>query len=237
MKVALCISGQPRSFEKGYDYIKKNLLDHYDVDVFIHTWNYSRELLQKIIDVYANSIATVEATETFNDAYFDRYTRVTSEAFPARNTGHMFYSLFKANQLKLEYAMRNDIHYDVSIRCRFDYALSIVPSLSHVEVGKIYVPNERQDPERTMCNDQFAYGDSRTMDLYSQTFMNMNKLYEEGYNFNAEELLSGNLKLYGLTGDNMIYIDMNNPFSPDRYGCMRHSLIRDDFSLWNNLRG
>ena len=38
MRIALCLSGQPRSFEKGYEYHKKNLLDHHDVDTFIHTW-------------------------------------------------------------------------------------------------------------------------------------------------------------------------------------------------------
>ena len=38
MKIALCLSGQARSYEKGYEYHKKNLLDHYDVDVFYHTW-------------------------------------------------------------------------------------------------------------------------------------------------------------------------------------------------------
>ncbi len=32
MKIALCFSGQARSFEKGYEYYKRNLLDHYDVD-------------------------------------------------------------------------------------------------------------------------------------------------------------------------------------------------------------
>ena len=41
MKIALCLSGQARSFEQGYEYYKKNLLDHYDVDVFIHTWQLS----------------------------------------------------------------------------------------------------------------------------------------------------------------------------------------------------
>ena len=38
MKIALCFSGQTRSFEKGYEYFKRNLLDHYDVDVYIHSW-------------------------------------------------------------------------------------------------------------------------------------------------------------------------------------------------------
>ena len=49
MKIALCFSGQVRSFEKGYDYYKRNLLDHYDVDVYIHGWkmpNGEKALLQ-----------------------------------------------------------------------------------------------------------------------------------------------------------------------------------------------
>lgn len=38
MKVAVCFSGQPRFVEKTYESIKKNLIDGYDVDVFVHTW-------------------------------------------------------------------------------------------------------------------------------------------------------------------------------------------------------
>jgi hypothetical protein len=38
MKIALCLSGQPRCFEQGFEYHKKNLLDRYDVTVFCHVW-------------------------------------------------------------------------------------------------------------------------------------------------------------------------------------------------------
>ncbi len=43
MKIALCFSGQARSFDKGYDFYKQNLLDHYDVDVYIHSWKFDGE--------------------------------------------------------------------------------------------------------------------------------------------------------------------------------------------------
>ena len=48
MKIALCFCGQARSFESGYEYYKRNLLDHYDVDVYIHSWKFpeSNKLLQ-----------------------------------------------------------------------------------------------------------------------------------------------------------------------------------------------
>ena len=50
LKIALCFSGQPRSFEKGFEYYQKNLFDHYDVDVFIHTWKCAEA--NDLVDVY-----------------------------------------------------------------------------------------------------------------------------------------------------------------------------------------
>ena len=38
MKVALCLSGQPRVVEVGYHKLKATILDNNDVDLFIHTW-------------------------------------------------------------------------------------------------------------------------------------------------------------------------------------------------------
>lgn len=40
MKVALCFWGQPRFIENPvtYEGVKKNFLDKYDVDVYVHTW-------------------------------------------------------------------------------------------------------------------------------------------------------------------------------------------------------
>jgi hypothetical protein len=39
MEVALCLSGQPRLFKRGYKYIKNFLIDEYNIkDVFCHFW-------------------------------------------------------------------------------------------------------------------------------------------------------------------------------------------------------
>ena len=38
MKIALCLSGQPRVVEVGYQKLSQSILQHNDVDVFIHTW-------------------------------------------------------------------------------------------------------------------------------------------------------------------------------------------------------
>ena len=39
MKVALCLSGQPRVVDVGFHKLSQSILQHNsDVDVFIHTW-------------------------------------------------------------------------------------------------------------------------------------------------------------------------------------------------------
>jgi len=39
MKIAICLSGHLRTFDKTFRSIKEKLLDVYDCDVFISTWN------------------------------------------------------------------------------------------------------------------------------------------------------------------------------------------------------
>jgi hypothetical protein len=38
MKVALCLSGQPRVVDIGFQKLSQSILQHNDVDIFIHTW-------------------------------------------------------------------------------------------------------------------------------------------------------------------------------------------------------
>ena len=38
MKLALCLSGQPRDVDIIYPILKQTIIDGNDVDVFVHTW-------------------------------------------------------------------------------------------------------------------------------------------------------------------------------------------------------
>ena len=84
MKVALCWSGQPRVIDIGYQKLKNALLDHNDVDVFVHTWfddeNLSTEsvipgreghqinphAIDQIIHLYKPKAISVEKPKTWN---------------------------------------------------------------------------------------------------------------------------------------------------------------------------
>ena len=40
MKIAICLSGQPRFIEKGVENFKKSILNYEYIDIFIHTKSY-----------------------------------------------------------------------------------------------------------------------------------------------------------------------------------------------------
>ena len=95
MKVALCLSGQPRVVEVGYQKLKATILDNNDVDVFIHTWfdqdNLSTEsvipgreghqldpgAIDKLIQLYQPKKILVEKPKTW-DRHFE-YPQKTFE--------------------------------------------------------------------------------------------------------------------------------------------------------------
>ena len=103
LKIALCLSGQPRCVKEGYEYYKKNLLDHYDVDVFCHVWDTAGA---EHIAAYKPVTLMIEKPLT-ND--LSKYTRVPPPQpnwkvkDPAKSVWNLTYSLMKANEIKKVY--------------------------------------------------------------------------------------------------------------------------------------
>jgi hypothetical protein len=229
MKIALCFSGQPRSFEKGYDYYKKNLLDNYDVDIFIHSWN--TEYNEKIIDLYKPKDYLFENKLEGN---FDSlYTNTPDiENFPPRFTVSMLYSMYKSCQLKINYEMKQKFIYDWVIKSRTDYALNGKIPFENLDKNKLYIPHCRMVAEKDFGNDQFAFGSSETMNKRMSIYENMNHFYDQGVAMIGEDMMQAQIRMHHLIGDNLEYVDMNNPFPPGPRNGTPHSLIRDDYHIW-----
>lgn len=237
MKVALCLSGQPRSFEKGFEYHKKNLLDHYDVDVYMHTWNYvPEEMRASLLNLYGGSLVCNAPPKTEAEIN-NKYKRIPSENFPAWNTYSMLYGIWCSIYGLTLRDSQSYKRYDVIVRSRYDYALNIVPPLEDTLVNKVYVPSDRMTIAHDFCADMFAWGTPTVMLKYSGVFNNIDQFYAEGVTMIGEDMLAAQLKRHGLVGQNMIYCNMENPFEAGPYNGNKHSLIRDDFRDWNKLRG
>ena len=231
-KIALCLSGQPRCVKQGYEYHKKNLLDHYDVDVFCHVWD-SPGI--EDVSVYAPVAAMIEKPLT-ND--LSKYTRVPPPQpnwkvkDPARAAWNLTYSLMKANELKIINEEETITSYDWVIRSRYDFALNVVIPFAELDNTKLYVPNCRMTPQRDFGNDQFAFSSSKNMDKYADCFNQIEKFYDRGTIMIGEEMMAENWREKGLVGENLVYFNPNHPFSPGPHNGTYHSLLREDFESW-----
>ena len=91
MKIALCFAGQARAFEQGYEYYKRNLLDHYDVDVYIHTWKFPDEDRLEQLYKPVKIQTQVPPLGDFDNKYTNTPDR---EKYPPRNNYRQFYSMY-----------------------------------------------------------------------------------------------------------------------------------------------
>lgn len=138
MKIAVLLFGHLRDFENCADALNENLLMHYDADVFMHTWDEldhnskgwheqrveaSRVNEEIVVEKYHPKGLVIEHQEKYSkervlqSPYFENFR--LSSAIPY----FIFYSLNKANQLRLAYEKKNGITYDYIFVTRPDVRL------------------------------------------------------------------------------------------------------------------
>lgn len=233
MKIALCLSGQPRAFNQGYEFVYKNLLEDNDVTVFIHTWQ-SPEAHEAIMKYKARTWQIDPALT--ND--LSKYTNVPPPQpnwkvkDPARATWNQLYGVMICNSLKSEFELLYDMKFDWVVRSRFDFAINVKIPFAELDNSKLYIPNCRQVPNRDFGNDQFAFSSSENMDKYADTYTHLDRFYESGVQMMCEDMMGANWKEKGLVGENLVYCNMNHPFPPGENNGTWHSLIREDFEKW-----
>lgn len=226
MKIALCFSGQPRGLSAAFEYYKKNLLSVYDVDVFCHSWN--SNLNEKILELYSPKSYKFEPSK-FGEECDKKYLNTPNpDKWPPRFTVSALYSV---NQ-SLKLCENKNIEYDWVIKTRYDYALNVVIPFQKLNKTKLYIPNCRMVPERNFGNDQFAFSSYENMKKYMSIYPNIDKYYDMGTQMIGEEMTKANLIEHNLVGENLVYVDMNNPFPPGKYNGTWHSLVRRDYESW-----
>lgn len=198
MKVAICLSGQTRNWKSSYDSIKNQIIEKYNADVFIHTWNVcGKTIPHNFINDYSDNFDKIdyEFIKYYNPKKikidwpeYDTFKQKINES-RFYNTLMMWYSINKSNELRKEYESENNLKYDVIIRCRFDLFFKNF-EINNIDKNTIYLPpNENMDNPFTiemrkilsqkgnhyMPNDQLSYGTSNVMEYYCSVYDILNK--------------------------------------------------------------
>jgi SAM-dependent methyltransferase len=195
-RVAVCLSGHLRTFDRTYKSLMDNLVNPLSADVFIHTWETIGSQNSKVgSDRHTSAVSTNSRLKDINSFYnpkkinienFDKKYFIdlgnkvsiaeSDKIYVANHLGYhfaMFYSIKKANDLKIQAESENGFKYDYVIRIRPDIFLetklndSFFPAQKNCIVTPIIAQYHSDG-----INDQIAIGSSESMDKYCSLFNN-----------------------------------------------------------------
>lgn len=210
MKIALCISGQPRNVKQGYEFIKRNIIEYNNPDIFIHTWITSAEMGKDFVNP-TNNIKVADAIDTsISNTILELYSPTITDfeeqiKFDEKDYNDrafmgvvpswvlsMWYSVRSANRLQQQYVEQTGIAYDVIIRTRFDWAVNESMKMDKLITDSIICPRDCFSPDG--FNDQFAAGPPNLMNVYSNLYDHIEEYYRhDGQPFCNEILLKHHL--------------------------------------------
>jgi hypothetical protein len=200
MKIALCLHGLFNSTQdknsdgfNGYIYIKNNILNKFDTDVFIHSWEPDKQKLLEIL--YQPKAAIFEEQKDFSDLIKERgldELKGTPRS-PQSVLSHL-YSVTKAMELPFQ---RNE-RYDVVVKARFDlgrinrlttgpyspinpYAVQCINFNPNIEADKIYMANWNHFHMGPA--DMWFYGSEQTMNHFKNLYQTLEEQMYIGSDF------------------------------------------------------
>lgn len=179
-KVAFCFSGQARTLDLCYPYIKKNLLDpigknKIDYDIFCCVEDdgdaHKVELLNPAKVLKVSSTNFSRKTKTLLKLNYNKFfCRTTKNWF--NNHLNQLKKIFLSNKLREEYQNNNKISYDWVFRIRFDISPLNKINYSNLNSKDIYSIQRIQSTENC-CNDMIALGNEENLSIYSDQIKNI----------------------------------------------------------------
>jgi hypothetical protein len=171
-------------------------------DVFCHFWNTVGENLApySLCEQVNPKLAEIEAQIHFNEDLWDHIDYTTKEVDGVRyqHAHSMYYSIYRANELKKRYERENGFVYDCVVRSRtdlyFDKEFTLNEFLSDPDA--IWLSNFEQRPCGMSYADLYAVSNSANADIYSGCYLNLPRLIKQGNTLLQENLLYEYLKQY-----------------------------------------
>ena len=207
MRIALCLSGQPRGLPLSLKMLKANLVGIENMDIFLHAWFDSSTIGQPYDSAQAQQQGRVglvhPQTEEMllglnpKDYLFEPqkefpFTRIFASP-PEANQERMasiFYSIYTANMLKKRYELLNGFEYDLVIRARYDlWYEKPIDVMEYWEQSRTHIvtadkfqgirnnPNFHQGGY-TMT-DLFAFSTSKNMDVFCDTYPHFSFIHSQ----------------------------------------------------------
>jgi hypothetical protein len=209
-RIAVCFSGQPRTWRKCVESWKENLFGHLEMDVFCHTWDFNTppNCVSVGMNVIDNQVHDGEIDELYEVLKPKKFLIEQRKNFvPFKMTQPIlvpsflsqFYGIMQAARLKKQYEIENDFQYDVVIKMRYDAYLKTpifqeftnINNTNQIDPWSMYCFHYGWDKvnNRGRVGDIFWYANSETYDIISDYYLNLGDMESRFYKTNENTLI------------------------------------------------
>ena len=239
IKVALCLSGEPRSTMASFPYIYETFLrtnSIYQTDVYIHSLKGFRSLKS-----YQPKNSLIENDTNISLQRLNissEFTPHINELYPPNNNPQFTpYSDTLVNQYLMLQSINKCFNliqepYDIYVRSRYDIIYKSNFYIEHVLLDiinkkyDIFIPHQYPNFRiKDEYNDQLAIGNLKSMTLYSNIINNISQLIKSTQSLNVQSWLK-------------YYLDINNIKVNESYvdyRLIRQCNIRTNDETFNNF--
>lgn len=201
IKIAFCLSGEPRSTMASFPYIYESFLNNpnYEVDVYIHSWKGFRALelynpKKYIIDPYDSFFYFKEYLDNTLNNTLNNF-HLTLNVHPLKNTFLMFLSMIKCFELI-------EKKYDLYIRSRldlfFEYKLNldnlIAQFFLNEKTDMLFDPLYLSSLNKWSINDQVFFSNLKGINILKQILIDLIPLSTQIQSDSPELILENFLK-------------------------------------------
>ena len=192
MKVALLLTGHMRCWEQVFPNTKQHIIDRYNPDVFIDTWdseaywdphsqkgiteNGPKLDISAIEDAYKPVCMNVENYGDYESNFSERAKQFTNFYHVPKNQISMWFKVGRGMLSVEEHMMLTGKTYDVIIRMRPDLFLN--ESLPEFDPNQFYTLGYKNHMGQG-TSDMIQVGNFFTMSLFCKTLYHLPQLYKE----------------------------------------------------------
>ena len=165
-KVALCLSGQFRTFDECFPFIQENLIecnqDNFQIDLF----GYFTSDEEIDLSPYPFTKVVIGEDSPLPNLNYHR-NKYSISAPVVENVYHQLFKMKKSNELRKSYEAEHNIEYDYIARLRSDFKYLTEVDFSILRPDTVFIPYEH---DHFGLNDRFAIGSRNVMDIYLNRF-------------------------------------------------------------------
>ena len=237
MKVAVLLTGHNRSYESTFESLKQSVLDKYDCDIYINTWDVNQPSAERKVNatfslpnIIVDKSKLIEKYSSYlTKCNFENWESYLNNRFPNISFLNRPDDVFKVNERAIYHGsywverlrnqwwvvknawnlIDNPYEYDVIFRTRFDLQIHNI----QFKKAKFVIPKSEVEFYKIGTNwcDHMAYGEPDSMEKYCNMFDHIESMYIN-HNIDishAEQMNEFYMKKYGNPSESFIDIDIN----------------------------